>query len=254
MFLLKKIMGPLFFPLPLCLVILLIGLFLLWLTRKQKAGKIVVSIGAILLAIFSFGLISDALLRPLENKYPPQLKLDGISDVKWVVVLGGGHRSDPRVPVTSQISGASLARLVEGIRLQRKLPHSKLILSGGGAFDPVPNANIMADVALAIGVDKEDFILEQSSKDTKDQAVLIKEIVGKERFALVTSASHMPRSMALFRKQGMNPTPVPTDHRVKESQGLSPGFFFPNASDIGKAERAFYEYLGIIWAKLRGQI
>ncbi len=254
MFLLKKIMGPLFFPLPLCLVILLIGLFLLWLTRKQKAGKIVVSIGVILLAIFSFGLISDALLRPLENKYPPQLEIDGISDVKWVVVLGGGHRSDPRVPVTSQISGASLARLVEGIRLQRKLPHSKLILSGGGAFDPVPNANIMADVALAIGVDKEILILEQSSKDTKDQAVLIKELVGKERFALVTSASHMPRSIALFRKQGMNPIPVPTDHQVKESQGSSPSIFFPNASDIGKIERAFYEYLGIIWAKLRGQI
>lgn len=247
-------MGPLFFPLPLCLEILLIGLFLLWLTRKQKAGKIVVSIGAILLAIFSFGLISDALLRPLENKYPPQLEIDGISDVKWVVVLGGGHRSDPRVPVTSQISGDSLARLVEGIRLQRILPQSKLILSGGGAFDPVPIANIMADVALAIGVDKENFILEQSSKDTKDQAVLIKEIVGKERFALVTSASHMPRSMALFRKQNMNPIPVPTDHRVEESQGSSPRIFFPDATDIGKTERAFYEYLGIIWAKLRGQI
>jgi uncharacterized SAM-binding protein YcdF (DUF218 family) len=254
LFLLKKIIGPLFFPLPLCLAILLIGLFLLWLTRKQKAGKIVVSIGAILLAIFSFGLISDALLRPLENKYPSQLEIDSISDVKWVVVLGGGHRSDPKVPVTSQISGASLARLVEGIRLQRKLPQSKLILSGGGAFDPVPNANIMADVALAIGVDKEILILEQSSKDTKDQAVLIKAIVGKDRFALVTSASHMPRSIALFRKQGMNPIPVPTDHRVKESQGFSPRIFFPNASDIGKAERAFYEYLGIIWAKLRGQI
>ena len=132
-----------------CLEILLIGLILLWLTKRQRAGKIVVSIGAILLAIFSIGLISDAFLRPLENKYPPQLNLDGISDVKWVVVLGGGHRSDSRVPVTSQISGASLTRLVEGIRLQKKLPRSKLILSGGGTFDPIPNANIMADVALA---------------------------------------------------------------------------------------------------------
>jgi uncharacterized SAM-binding protein YcdF (DUF218 family) len=254
LFLLKKIVGPLFFPLPLCLEILLIGLFLLWLTKKQRAGKIVVSIGTVLLAGLSFGLVSDALLRPLENKYPPQLEIDGISDVKWVVVLGGGHRSDPKVPVSSQISGGSLARLVEGIRLQRKLPQSKLILSGGGAFDPIPNANIMADVALAIGVDKEHLILEQSSKDTKDQAILIKELVGEDRFALVTSASHMPRSMALFRKQGMNPIPVPTDHRVKERQGSSPRIFFPNATDIGKAERALYEYLGLIWAKLRGQI
>jgi uncharacterized SAM-binding protein YcdF (DUF218 family) len=254
LFLLKKLIAPLFFPIPLCLEVLLIGLILLWLTKRQRAGKIVVSIGSVLLAIFSIGLISDALLRPLENKYPPQLKIASMSDIKYVVVLGGGHRSDPKVPVTSQMSGASLARLLEGIKLQRELPQSKLILSGGGAFDPVPNANIMADVALAIGVDIEGIILEQSSKDTKDQAVLIKEIVGKDRFALVTSASHMPRSMALFRKQGMNPIPVSTDHRVKESQGFSPRSIFPNASGIGKTERAFYEYLGILWAKLRGQI
>jgi len=152
MFLFKKIVAPLFFPVPLCLEILLLGLILLWFTKKQKAGKIVVSIGVGLTMIFSFGTFQDILLRSLENKYPPLINLQKVDDVKWVVVLGGGHTSDPELPVTDQISKSSLSRLVEGIRIHRNLPGSKLILSGGGGFDPVPNARIMADVATVWGL------------------------------------------------------------------------------------------------------
>ena len=174
--------------------------------------------------------------------------------VKWVVVLGGGHTSDPQLPITNQLSDASTARLIEGIRLHNMLPESKIILSGGGLFDPVPNAKIMADVALSIGVDKEDLVLESVSKDTKDEAGLIQKIVGKDQFILVTSASHMPRSVSLFKKYGMHPIPAPTDFVVKKHQRVSPAMFFPSASDLYKTERAFHEYLGIAWAKLRGQI
>lgn len=69
MFLLKKIVAPLFFPVSLCLELLLLGLFLLWFTRKQKTGKIIVSIGVILLGTLSYGAVSDILLQPLEYKY-----------------------------------------------------------------------------------------------------------------------------------------------------------------------------------------
>jgi len=252
--LLKKIVAPLFFPIPLCIEILLLGLFFLWFTRKQKAGRIVVSIGVLLLCTLSYGAVSDIVVRPLEYEHPPLMKLEDVCEVKWVVVLGGGHTSDPKVPITSQLSRASIVRLVEGIRLHNMLPESKLILSGGSAFDPVPNANVLADVALAIGVDKQRVILESGSKDTKDEARLIQKIVGNDRFVLVTSAYHMPRSVGLFQKLGMKPIPAPTDHLVKERQGMGPGLFFPSAGGLSKAERAFREYLGLGWAKLRGQI
>jgi uncharacterized SAM-binding protein YcdF (DUF218 family) len=254
LFLFKKIIAPMFFPVSLCLEILLLGLIFLWFTRKQKTGKVILSMGFLLFALLSFSAVSDELLRPLEYEYPPILKSEGISGIKWVVVLGGGHISDPQLPNTTQLNGASIARLVEGIRLYRMAPGSKLILSGGSTFDPVPNAKIMADVAMAIGVNKNDLILESSSKDTKDQARLIKEIVGKERFVMVTSACHMPRSMALFEKQGMKPIPAPTGYGVKKRQRPSPGMFFPGAYALLKAEIAFHEYLGMAWAKIRGQM
>lgn len=246
--------APLFFPVTLILGILVLGLFLLAWTRRQKSGKIVVLIGVLFLGLLSFDVVSDVLLRPLEYQYPPLVRLENIQNIKWIVVLGGGHTSDPKLPVTSQLSNDSLNRLMEGIRLYRKLPESKLFLSGGGPFERIPNAKKMAEVALAIGIKKQDLILEEDSKDTEDEARFIQPIVGQERFVLVTSASHMPRSMLIFKRYGMDPIPAPTDYLVKERQRIAPNMFYPTAGSLLKAERAFYEYLGLAWLKLRGKI
>jgi len=256
MFLLKKIVGPFFFPLFLCLEILIVGVILLWFTRKKRAGRIIVSVGVGLLVLFSYGGVPDMLLRPLEYKFPPLLESKDIPNVKWIVVLGGGHTSDPRIPIGSQLWSSSLFRLVEGIRLHRSLPGSKLILSGGALFDPIPEAEVLAKVAMSLGVDREKLVLESVAKDTEQEARLIQKIVRKDPFILVTSASHMPRSVALFRKLGMQPIPAPTDYLVKERQGedISPGMFFPGIEELQKAEAAIYEYLGLAWAKLRGRI
>ena len=227
MFLFKKIVAPLFFPLSLCLEIFLVGIFLLWFTRRQKAGKIIVSIGVVFLIAISYGAASEMFLRPLENKYPPLTDVSAISDIKWVVVLSGGHSPDPKLPVTGQLSDASLVRLVEGIRIHRELPQSKLILSGGAVFSTITEAKVMADVAIVLGVDAKNLILESESKDTKDQARLIQKIVGDNRFILVTSASHMPRSMALFQKKGMRPIPAPIGHQDYRKTKDNSGNVFP---------------------------
>ncbi len=122
MFLFKKIVGPFFFPVTIILMMLILGLFFLLLARKQRTGKILVLIGTTFLGLLSYDGVSERILKPLEYKYPPLLSGQSIQNVKWIVVLGGGHSSDPELPVTSQLSEASLARVVEGIRLHRGLP------------------------------------------------------------------------------------------------------------------------------------
>lgn len=262
MFVLKKIISQIFSPAPLCLEILLVGLFFLWFTRKQKTGKIIASIGVFIFLVMSYDGIPNVLIKQLESKYPP-LCLTGISDtavsndissVKWIVVLGGGHISDPKIPITSQISGATLVRLIEGIRLHKKIPGSKIILSEGKVFDVAAGSEAMAEVAKAIGISQEDLILESESKDTADEARIIKPMIGDDKFILVTSAVHMPRSVAMFERLGMYPIPAPTDYLVIESQGTSPGDFFPNPGGMRRIETALHEYVGLVWAKLRGQI
>ncbi|MFQ5964537.1 MAG: envelope biogenesis factor ElyC [Candidatus Scalinduaceae bacterium] len=262
MFLFKKIVAPFFLPIPFCLLISFLGLFLILFTRKQKVGKIMVSFGLCFLVLLSYDQVSKPLLAPLEHQYDACIPdfsaenelLENQNSVKYIVVLAGGIVPDPAIPILSQLSDSTLMRLIEGIRLYRKYPGSKLVLSGGGGSKLYTEAEAMADVAKSIGIDKSDIIIESDSRDTRDQAHFIKSIIDKNPFVLVTSAAHMPRSVALFKNNGMEPIPAPTMHLVRKSMKLTPFSFFPSSSALRKSEIAFHEYLGILWAKLRGQI
>ena len=102
-------------------------------------------------------------------------------------------------------------------------------------------------------VDRSSIILETESRDTKDHARFLREIVGEEAFVLVTSAAHTPRSMALFEGAGLNPIAAPTNFTVVGDIKFGMSWFVPKQGRIKTAENAFYEYMGIAWAKLRGQ-
>jgi uncharacterized SAM-binding protein YcdF (DUF218 family) len=235
-------------------MVLFVGLFFLWFTRRQKSGKIIITVGVVVLTIFSLGFLSNTLLGVLENEHSPLTDLQKLKGVKWIVVLGGGVVSDNRLSANDQISASSLSRLVEGIRIHTNLEGSKLIFSGGAVFDPIPEAKVLADVALSLGVGEENILLESVSKDTEDQAQNIQKFAKlheNERFVLVTSASHMPRAVALFRRFGLRPIAAPTDFQVKRQTGINPLSFSPSSSGLTKMERVFHEYLGLLWAKFK---
>jgi len=245
MFLFKKIVAPFFFPMPLCLGISFLGLFFLWFTAKQRMGRILVSVGICSLFLLSSGLVPYAILSPLEKQYPPRLPP---ASAKFVVVLGGGGVFGGPLPITSQLNPFSLTRLLEGIRIHREIPNSRLIFTGKGPSEA------MAKVAEGVGVNKAAIIIETESRDTKDEARNVRQIVRTEPFILVTSASHMPRTMALFQKQGLNPVPFASGHLLRGSPRLTPDILLPAAFNLFVSERAVYEYLGLMWAKLRGQV
>jgi uncharacterized SAM-binding protein YcdF (DUF218 family) len=262
MFVLKKLLTQCFYPLSLGLAILILGLFCLWATRRQRLGKGLVTLGTGLLLLLSSSFFSPGLLTPLESRYPALLHPETISweghqgevSPRWIVVLGGGHVTDPRLPANSQIIPAALGRLVEGVRLYRAIPGSRLLLSGGGGFDPVPEAEVMAQIAVLLGVKPDDMVLEPYSQDTADEAEIIANMIGREKIILVTSAFHMPRSMALFKKRGLQPIPAPTDYLVRKAQGPQILRFFPSPGNLELMATAVHEYLGLAWAYLRGAI
>jgi len=262
MFAVKKIVASFLYPVTLCLGILILGLVCLWATRRQRLGKALVTLGTVLLLLMSSSFISSWLLTPLEGRYPALLHPEILSGAagaaetspRWIVVLGGGHVSDSRLPVNSQISAAALSRVVEGVRLHQALPGSRLLLSGGVVFDPVPEAEVMAQIAVLLGVKPQDIMLESDSRDTAEEAEIIAKMIGRGKFILVTSAAHMPRSMALFRRRGLQPIPAPADIRTKNIQSSSPVRFFPGVETLGQTQIAVHEYLGLAWAWLRGTI
>jgi uncharacterized SAM-binding protein YcdF (DUF218 family) len=244
-------------PIPLCLGVLLIGLILLWIKKKQEIGKIIVTVGFLLLMIFSFPFFPNLILGYIEEQHRSfdMEKIGGCESlgIKYIVVLASSHILDPKIPITSQFSCAGLVRLIEGIRLYKKCPGAKLILSGGkGRNTHISDAELMGDLAFGLGVPRDDIILEKESMSTEDETKLLKPILKAEKFLLVTSASHMPRSMGLFRKLGMNPIPAPTGHLVKHFGDSSS--ILPSVSNLKKSGTAFYEILGIIKEKVLGRI
>jgi uncharacterized SAM-binding protein YcdF (DUF218 family) len=140
---------------------------------------------------------------------------------------------------------SSLVRCMEGVRLWKRLPAAKLVLSGGTlSSQKMSTAQGMALVAQDLGVPREATILETESWDTADEAEFLKPVLGKSPFALVTSASHMWRSLIIFRRVGLFPIPAPADFEARKL-GVEFETLLPSTSSLVTSQKAVHEYLGV---------
>ncbi|MEJ5359718.1 MAG: ElyC/SanA/YdcF family protein [Desulfobacterales bacterium] len=238
-------------PLTLGLAFVWIGLLKLRSPRPSKAGWLFAAAGLILLTLTGFSVFANRFAGTLEDRYQP---LESFPQAAWVVVLGGGHVDARGVPPSHKLGGSSLARLVEGIRILREIPESRLLLSGGAVFEETSVAETMAQTALMLGVPQERILLESKARDTAEQAEAIKKIVQKEPLVLVTSALHMRRSILLFEQRGMRPIPAPCDYLGLKSPWVSPLDFFPRAGEMAKVEAVLHEALGILWYSISSRL
>ena len=147
------------FPFPLCLEILLLGIGILWFSKWQRLGKCLVSAATFGLLLISTYPFPAALLGPLESSYAPLLTGQDFErktiGVEYIVILGAGGVYNPSLPPTSQHYDSQLIRAVEGLRLYRKLPAAKLVISGG-VPGPISEAKMIADLLVALGLDREE--------------------------------------------------------------------------------------------------
>jgi len=254
----KTLLLHFFFPLPLSIELILCGLILLWFTRKTRAGKILVTLGVFVLIVSSTLTLPAIALGPLERRYAPIIDYADVdtrnAPVKYVVVLGGTVEPNRDISITSRITSAPLVRAIEGMRLFRMNPGGTVILTGGGHEKPFSEAEMMAGLLKSLGMHEEDMILETEAADTYESTVRVKNIVRGERFLLVTSAAHMPRAVALFKAQGMNPLPAPTDHGLKRKDRSFVEYLAPSSQALRMTEAALYEYLGLVKEKSLGRI
>ncbi len=258
LFFLKKLISVLLQPTVWALLLGVKGL-LLQLGGWRRSGMALVAVALMLLLAAHLGPLAGAISRPLEWQYPPfeQWRAEHPEQaraLKYVVVLSAGSVADERLPATAQLQTITLARLVEGVRIWRELPQSRLLVSGRNASSPVSHARIMARAAVELGVPREQVLVEEVSLDTAAQAREIRAMVGDEPFVLVTSANHMPRSMGLMFGQGLQPIPAPTEYGSKSPPRSSWMDWIPGVSAIDRLYRAVHEYIGFWWAAMRGQI
>ncbi|HUF67499.1 MAG TPA: ElyC/SanA/YdcF family protein [Longimicrobiales bacterium] len=226
----------------LVLMVLAAGTACLWRERTARAGRVVVASGVALLLLMSWAPFSDRVLRQHELRYPAVVDTSALPDSAWILVLGGGAVPDPRLPVTAWLTEASLARLVEGIRLHRAVPGSRLVVSGAAIDDSVSTAEAMARTAVALGVDLAAIVVEARPRNTAEEADRMAERAGGRPVVLVTSASHMPRAMMIFERRGLRVIPAPTNY-LAPARDASLRRMVPSASNARKVEGAVYEWL-----------
>jgi uncharacterized SAM-binding protein YcdF (DUF218 family) len=250
MFVLKKIACSLLAPPGVILALLVLGLVRLGGGR----GRVLLLLAASLLYLLSTAPGMDLLVVPLESRFPP-LADPRPTKATAIVVLAAGGQEVPGTPVHAALGAHSMARLVEGVRLWRLLDgQAKLILAGGSAQGGTPVAWLMAETAEGcLGVSAQSLVTEPQGYDTGHSARLLAPSLRAKRFILVTSALHMPRSVADFRARGLSPVPAPTDY-LQGGNSYSLYSFLPSGATLYASGMAIHEWLGLLWQRAAGLV
>lgn len=246
-FLVKKFISAFLLPVPIGLTLLFIGILYLLFSSSVK-GKVFTALGFLWFLLLSTQSISNMIIKPLENSHKALLN---IPEVNYILVLGSGHNTNDELSITGQLREVAINRLNEGLRLYKQLPNSKIIVSGHKGHDKNTHAQMSKRFLVELGVDEQRIITLDNTLDTKMEALKTKEFVKNENFILVTSASHMKRSMMIFKKQGLKPIAAPTYFIGFETDDYKMQI---SSFNLYKCKVAFHEYLGILWGKLRGFI
>jgi uncharacterized SAM-binding protein YcdF (DUF218 family) len=222
-------------------------------------------VGVCFYVVFMFSPVGNVMLSSLERPYRPLVGLEGLQDVQTIAVLGGYGEASSALSVTGSLLPETMSRLVEGIRLWRLRPDTKLLVAGG-ATSPgaVPLAKLMADAAVALGVPVSALVMEGTSRTTFENLVGIKRYIGSGRFILVGSACDLPRALAVASKLGLHPVaaPVPIWGKPSYPSGTNWADFVrafvadcarPSVDRFVFIERAYHEVAGYYWYRLRGR-
>lgn len=254
-FVLSKIAG--FFLQPLNLVTTLLGISIIASLTGFRAAALAVTASAFaLLALAAWTSLGAALLNPLEERFK---RPDPAPEtVAGVVVLGGGLEGAINLARGGYELNSSGDRFVEAAVLARRYPAAKVVVSGGMGtvlLEGEGDADTAPRLLEALGVTRDRLILENRSRNTDENARFTKEMVQPEpgeTWLLVTSAFHMPRSVALFRKAGFPVTPWPVDYRTSGREGF--GFFRDNAADaLQTTTLAVREWIGLAAYRISGR-
>ena len=253
---------PLFlYPTGVVTILVLLAL-LFW--KRRRLSFVFLLAGFLVLLIAGNRYVAQSFARSLEWKYPP---LTARTTADAIVLLGGGTEpaSDPRPMVEVNAAGD---RVLYTLKLYQEHAAPKIIVSGGDIdfLDESPStpADDMSVLLQMMGVPEEDILLQNQSQNTEEDARYVCEIIkeqGFQKVILVTSAFHMPRSVALFEGQGCPAIPAPVDfsitkagwerleHPTVEEFLLN---LLPSYTHLSTVTKTMKEYFGMWYYRLSG--
>lgn len=223
--------------------------------RKQKA----IIFSCAIFLIFSNEFLAEEALRTLEIENS-NFKEDEQYDVG--IILGGMIRYDAQNDRV--IFNQNVDRLLQPMILQRQGKIKKLLISAGSGdinHPEIKEAILLRRVASELGFDTNDVWIESNSRNTRENAAFSKEILqqkfknyNEQKILLITSATHMKRSLGCFEKVGIKAIPYGTAKLSGPRDIHFKKLFIPNVFAIHAWEIFFHETFGIWTYKLAGYI
>lgn len=255
---LSKLTTILWQPLAWVAVILVVGVVLLLVDspRSRRFGKLFCACAAGLLLLLGWRPLPDALVRSLEDRYAAPS--GSLRDYYGMVVLGGAFQGDDGRGHGQIALGCAGERVVVPVPIMNQYAHMRLLFTGGDASNLPGQREPEADVARAyferMGTDMTRVMTESASRNTYENAIFSRAVTGidaSKPWLLVTSASHMPRALATFRKAGWNVTPYPVDYETTAAEDF---YSYGLADGVATWRIAMREYLGLAFYWLTDRI
>ncbi|SFH70299.1 Uncharacterized SAM-binding protein YcdF, DUF218 family [Bradyrhizobium sp. cf659] len=226
------------------------------LTRFAALGRKLAVTTLVLLALAASSPLGNLLLYPLESRFPPWDASRGAPD--GIIVLGGSVDTDLSAAHRTPVVSHAADRLLAAAELARRYPNARIVFTGGTAnlvSTESREADYSAPILEGLGIPRERLILERDSRNTWENAIFTKQLVAQkpgERWLLVTSAFHMPRSMGIFRTAEFDVEAYPVDWRMGGRDDL---FTFTRVSGDGLArvDVAVREWIGLLTYRVMGR-
>jgi uncharacterized SAM-binding protein YcdF (DUF218 family) len=243
---------------PLSLVFLLGGLSLVLIGfRVLRMAAAALSLALLILFLTLYTTLGSVLLQTLEARFPRPAS--DPAQLSCMIVLGGAFETEVTTTRRGMDLNQAADRFVEALRLAIRYPQAKILVSGGdGSLSGAYEGDAAASIRFfeAFGIPRDRLIVETTSRNTDENAQNSRELLassGLGQCLLITSAFHMPRSVGLFRKAGVDVAPWPVDYRTAGNLSFALDFTQPtlNAQQMSTAVR---EWVGLAAYRALGRI
>jgi uncharacterized SAM-binding protein YcdF (DUF218 family) len=247
-FTLSKILGFFATPSNLLISIGVAGLVLLC-TRFTRLASWLIVTSLVLLALAGLSPLGNAMILPLEQRFAPWDSSHGAPD--GIVLLGGMITPEVSAARDTVALNEAAERITATAELARRYPHARIVMTGGSGaliFDEGIEAIFAVRQLEALGVAHDRITAEEQSRNTFENAVFSRRVANPkpgERWLLVTSASHMPRAMGVFRAVGFDVEAYPVDWRTRGPADMTRPFA-SLSEGLQRTDTAAHEWVGLL--------
>lgn len=134
-------------------------------------------------------------------------RMDEVDEYPVAIVLGAGLRPDgtPTTVLQDRVSTAANLYFTGKVK--------KLLMSGDNQFSHYNEPGAMLAFAIELGVPEKDIVLDYAGRRTYDTCYRAQHIFGISKAIVVTQRYHLPRTLIICDRLGLEAIGVPADQR-----------------------------------------